>query len=80
MEKLYTLYKKYKTKYLDKILHFLACFFLTTLVLRYSTKEIAFVVVFVIGALTELLDKKFGGSCEARDLLADILGAVVAIL
>jgi len=70
------MYKKLVLNNIDKILHFLMCFFLLTIFATFLPPLIAAFLVAFIGVLKEIWDTKFSW----LDILADILGIVIALL
>ena len=88
MKKLYSLYKKYVLDNIDKIYHFLVCFFLTTLFAKglsiwialATSIFVAFMTVTLIGAWKEYFDKKTHGTASVKDFVADMAGIVIATI
>ena len=86
MKKLYSLYKKYVLDNIDKVYHFLVCFFLMTLFAKglsvwialATSIFVAFMIVALIGAWKEYFDKKHTGLFSIGDLIADGIGIAFA--
>ena len=70
------MYKKLVLNNIDKILHFLMCFFLLTIFATFLPPVIAGATTLFIGVIKEIIDTKFSW----LDILADILGIVIALL
>jgi hypothetical protein len=65
----------------DKLLHFVVCDVLSTLLHLIFPAWFTFAMVFVIAVIKELYDHVSGkGTADWKDLVADILGIIVGIM
>ena len=73
----------------DKLLHFIVSqdvtLFIASVLIAFNIKVIvvsalAFIITFVIGYIKEYYDSKHGGVFDLFDLIADTLGAFIALI
>ena len=73
----------------DKLLHFIVSqnvnLFIASVLIEFNIKVIvvsalAFIITFVIGYIKEYYDSKHGGVFDLFDLIADTLGAFIALI
>lgn len=80
LSKLNKVYKKLLSNHMDKLLHFLVAFVITTLgTLIFSFLQM-FLIVFVISVIKEIYDKMRYGTPEHKDVIAGLLGSLFSIL
>ena len=73
-------YKEVILKHVDKLLHALTCFALVLWINLLLPLEVSVVLVILLGFAKEIWDSKTGGNCDAYDEVADIVGALLAII
>jgi len=76
---MYKLYKKHVLGNIDKIYHFLVCFFLVTFIANWLPWEVAFAFTALLGIGKEFWDKSHTKIFSYLDLVADFVGIVLAI-
>jgi hypothetical protein len=76
---LYRLYQKHVLGNLDKIVHFLLCFFFVTVIANWLPWEVALAFVALIGIGKEFWDEKYTGIFSYLDLVSDFIGIFSAL-
>jgi len=88
IEKVYNWYKEHILGNIDKVYHFLVCFFLVIVggailtLCKFCAPplEASFILVVILGIFKEIFDKATHGIASIKDVVADIFGAVSALV
>lgn len=73
-------YKEVILKHVDKLLHALVCFALVLWLSLLIPLEMTVVLVLLLGFAKEVFDSYTGGNCDGYDEVANIVGALMAII